>query len=178
MACSFLFSEKWQNLKASHIEFLRRHEVKNPEGLWSILPEPAKERLNILIEGDKVIEDKNFDSEISKFFKYCPEWVNETDEDVHLFWKKYSHFEHLKVLRLQTSRLCSMHAGVVLQHYLVTIGKNEPTQNVGMIDIAKYEAVNLGGEKLIKYLHDEFVIPADKGFFQLCSLDSRRDVHR
>lgn len=156
--------------------FLRSKGVENPINLLSSLKDEEVDRLFKLMNGDIVLSGKTFHTEIEKFFLSCPEWTNYNETDkVCLFYQKYQHLKYLKVLRIQKSRLCSIHACVVLQHYLVTIGKNEEDENLGMLDIAKYESSQLRGINMVKFIKDELSIPAEFFFRSVLCQFRRRD---
>jgi hypothetical protein len=128
--------------------------------------------------GDKTISGQTLDSRLEEFFNFCPAWKSPAEhEKIHLFWEKYPDYPFLKVLRFQKEfRLCSVQAGVVLQHYLATIAAGE-NENLGMVDIAKYLRNSLDGEKLMLLMKDELSIPARR-FFQedLCQLKNPADI--
>jgi len=156
--------------------FLQSKGIENPVRVVSSLKDVEFDRLMKLMRGDTIIDGKSFDSEIQKFFIRCPVWKNKINQEkVVLFFERYEHLQFLKVLRMQKSRLCSIHAGVVLQHYLITIGKNSKDENFGMVDISKYEANQLKGDNLMKFIKDELSIPAEFFFRNILCQFSRRD---
>jgi hypothetical protein len=164
---------------ASLVAFLQSRGLAGSAAILTSLKIEERRRLERLCTGDTPIEGKTFDSEISLFFEKCPEWITrENQEKVALFWERYPTLEHLKVLRVQRSKLCSIHAGVVLQHYLVAIANvtKRNTENVGMLDIAKYKAQTLSGEQLLKFVKDEFSVPALLFFRDILCRLKRSDI--
>lgn len=131
----------------------------------------------------KDTREDTFDSEFGEFVASHPEWASESEckndsesegkygpeskvnakgedkgkEDqtrMAIFFQRYPHIDHLKVLRRQTSGLCYMHAPVVLQHYLVSIHRGTSGERK-MIDVAKYIHLNWKGSALLKYLKED-----------------------
>jgi hypothetical protein len=61
---------------------------------------------------------------------------------------------HLKFLRVQSAKTCSLQAISVMQHYLTVIGRYNATQltdGIGMVNASKYEAQKLTNEQLYSY---------------------------
>lgn len=139
-------------------KFLSDHSISESEANnfvgWD---HNAYKRLDSLIG---CYEDKYcpplFDDEFNQFVERNPKWLHESSV---LFWKTHETGDKkiieqrgrsFKVLRRQEPRgLCFMHAPVVLQHYLVSIGSGIAAE---MLDVVQYINTHWTGKVLLNYL--------------------------
>lgn len=135
----------------------------------------AVARLYRLYEGDKttnsgamIVDVVTFDNEYQSFCLKYPRWkscrLNIFESFMNqiglndkaalkpiLFWEAYEHIKDLKVIRRQMSGLCFIHAPVVLQHYLCSIGSDGLVNNE-MLDIEKVSSKFYKGDALYDYI--------------------------
>jgi hypothetical protein len=130
------------------------------------------ERANRLILGDSRFA-YSFDGQFQSFCALSAQLAEWNSNKAVCFWNLYPSLPFLKVLRVQSSKTCSMQAAAVLQHYLISIGRYKKTlevDNIGMLDVSKYEAKSLFGEKLCQYIEGNYSVPAFFFFKQLTRL--------
>ena len=118
------------------------------------------EKLIRLMDGDKKSDITCFHEEFEKFVALVPSWraaerfddfkVGEkrkgsTEVKVYLFWSQLTgiNAKNVPVVRKQTFGLCSLHAAVVLESYLIAVGTG--CEKPLTIDVGRYRAqVSLG----------------------------------
>jgi hypothetical protein len=113
----------------------------------------ALQRLKTIVEeGETVITrsvDDKFGTSFDRFVSKHKEW---SKGKAHVVFRDRVDLDgkpHAHVERLQKSGLCYMHAGVVLQHYLVAMNREE---SVPMLNMAEYLKKYMSGESLYEQL--------------------------
>jgi hypothetical protein len=154
VALQFLFDKKVLiNDRSRTFKFKSILNPKNA-GVEQAKYEKAQNRLFQITNeyGDKSLD--NLPDDVMSFEQFCekvPEWKDPASSYV-CFRDDLSMKESL-VQRVERSGLCYIHAPVVLQHYLVTKGKNS-VEKIGMINISTYIRDQFELNKLEKYIFE------------------------
>jgi hypothetical protein len=142
--------------QASRLE--RYNILLDPDS--SGLPSPAvekfkkgRERLSRIVQ--KGEEGRDFQNGQANMFEMFvqrhPEWSSDSSFVVFRDHVQFSGKAHSYVERVKLSGLCYMHAPVVLQHYLVTMQRND---HVPMLDMGLYLRQVMSSDGLIKHIWD------------------------
>jgi hypothetical protein len=115
--------------------------------------EPALQRLKAIVEiGEKArprSEDDEYSTMFDLFVSKHEEWSKGKAHVVFRDRDDLKHKPQAHVERIQDSGLCYMHAGVVLQHYLVAMNREE---SVPMLNVAKYLKKYTSGDPLYRHI--------------------------
>ena len=169
---------------SSHLE---TKEITDAEGVYSRLDDTALDKLNSLMGGDIICNEKNYFLEFFKgFIERVPEWGHETIHDestlgdkrkrdgnevVNLFWSQFTSEQNEKVLvvRKQNFGLCYLQAPVVLEHHLIAIASG--CEHSSTIDIGKYQDFLLSGDKLLDFLLKDEGGNSQDALYEICDLN-------
>jgi hypothetical protein len=118
----------------------------------------ALERLKTIVEKGEVSprkpkgEDSKDCTHFDLFVKDHEEWAKENAHVVFRDRIDLKNKPHAQVERIQKSGLCYMHAGVVLQHYLVAMNSKD---FVPMLNMAEYLKKYMSGDALYKHIWED-----------------------
>ncbi|KAJ1437295.1 hypothetical protein B484DRAFT_392809 [Ochromonadaceae sp. CCMP2298] len=114
-----------------------------------------------MVRGDKAI-DVTWDDAMTAFYEWCPAWLDDVhtrDTKVVLF-DEYPNHSFMRVVRIQTTKVCAGHATVVALHIQRCI-KGEATKTVLMPDLSHlYLKLNVNNPRSFLKAHttDVFAI--------------------
>ena len=113
--------------------FLEEREIEEIDSYLENLTTKEWKRLIALFRGDIAI-NFTFDEALNEFMNHCPLWRDQSTRT--LLFDNYPEYNNMKVLRAQTTNICSAHADLVLVHLEKCI-RLGPTAEVLMPDLTE-----------------------------------------
>jgi hypothetical protein len=168
------FQNKFEKEVRSYLKSIHCGPLEGARIMASLNADEMNCLKRLATEDDILPPEMTFDSLWSDFKADNHKWEHNNSTCV-LFWERYPHFKHLKVVKVQSigdCGTCHAQAPVVMQHYVVTICKNVSDFNAGMHSIPSLmrQLIN-DSDKLKLFLTDKYEGGvAVKNLMHICNL--------
>ena len=143
----------------AYLKSIQCSEKKSDEIINRLSEDKQNCLIRLATEDKPLPQEVTFDVLWKSFTEKVPDWQHNSSTCVK-FWEKYPHLEFLKVVKLQgdgNCGTCHAQAPVVLQHYVVTIDRNEPGVNFGMMSVPSLMRHLIDKcSKLEEFLNEEY----------------------